>query len=64
MQVLRKQGVLADMRWFQITPLILCGLLAACTGPPEIGQSGFLADYSQLKPDPAFEGAMRYQRSP
>ncbi len=40
---------------------VLCGLFNACSGAPELGQSGFLRDYSQLKPDPAFDGALRYE---
>ncbi|MCZ6770396.1 MAG: DUF3313 domain-containing protein [Proteobacteria bacterium] len=47
---------------FRIAILVgATALLAACAA--EItGKSGFLKDYSQLKPDPKIEGALRYEK--
>ena len=41
--------------------LLASGYLAGCAG--QAAQSGFLRDYSQLKPHPTIEGAMLYQHA-
>ena len=41
--------------------LAVAGGIAACGTTQETAHSGFLRDYSKLKPDPAFDGARRYQ---
>lgn len=46
--------------WRLLLFIILSVLLNGCTGAPKLGQSGFLRDYSQLEPDPAFGSALRY----
>jgi hypothetical protein len=40
--------------------IIFLGSVAGCA-TQQAAKSGFLSDYSQLKPDPAFDGARRYQ---
>ncbi len=40
--------------------IISLGSVAGCA-TQQAAKSGFLGDYSQLKPDPAFDGARRYQ---
>ncbi len=40
--------------------IISLGSVAGCA-TQQAAESGFLGDYSQLKPDPAFDGARRYQ---
>jgi len=39
--------------------LFVVGALAGCGGG-KVGQSGFLKNYAQLKPDPKVDGALRY----
>lgn len=39
----------------------MLGLLFGCTGRPEVTNSGFLRDYSQLKPHPDVKDAMLYE---
>ena len=43
-----------------ILSLFLCASLVAC-GTGDVGRSGFLRDYAQLKPDPQVDGALRYE---
>ncbi len=40
--------------------IVFLGFVAGCA-TQQAARSGFLGDYSQLKPDPAFDGARRYQ---
>ncbi|MBZ0169103.1 hypothetical protein MELA_00942 [Candidatus Methylomirabilis lanthanidiphila] len=40
--------------------LIVVAILAGCSGAPKVTRSGFLPDYSQLKPDPAADEAMTW----
>ncbi len=40
--------------------IVFLGSVAGCA-TQQAAKSGFLRDYSQLKPDPAFDGARRYQ---
>jgi hypothetical protein len=49
------------MQWRCIWALVLFASLAGCTGRPQVTYSGFLKDYSQLKPHPEVEGAMLYE---
>lgn len=49
--------VVTASRWLAAWSLIVYGSLVGCGKP---GYSGFLRDYSELKPDPAAEGAMAY----
>ncbi len=44
-----------------ITVLLMAGLVAACQTAERAQYSGFLKNYSQLKPDPKFDGAHRWQ---
>ncbi len=53
------------MQWFAkimsiALAIIFLGSVAGCA-TQQAAKSGFLSDYSQLKPDPAFDGARRYQ---
>ena len=48
-------------RWQSVaTVVLMAGLVAACQ-TTEVKYSGFLKSYSQLKPDPKFDGARRWQ---
>lgn len=40
---------------------LMSGLMAACQTTEQVKYSGFLTNYSQLKPDPKFDGAHRWQ---
>ena len=44
-----------------VTVLLMAGLVAACQTAERAQYSGFLKNYSQLKPDPKFDGAHRWQ---
>ena len=44
-----------------VTVFLMAGLVAACPATNQLKYSGFLKNYSQLKPDPKFEGAHRWQ---
>ena len=44
-----------------VTVLLMAGLVAACPATNRVKYSGFLKNYSQLKPDPKFDGAHRWQ---
>lgn len=44
-----------------VTAFGLAVFVAGCAGGGPVGQSGFLKDYSQLKPDPKIEGARSYR---
>ncbi len=53
------------MKWFTkamttALAIIFLGFVAGCA-TQQAAKSGFLSDYSQLKPDAAFDGARRYQ---
>jgi len=48
-------------RGFTASSLVVLALLVGCTGRPQGAYSGFLRDYSQLKPHPKIEGAMLYE---
>ena len=53
------------MQWFAkimsiALAIIFLGSVAGCA-TQQAAKSGFLSDYSQLKPDPTFDGARRYQ---
>ena len=41
--------------------VLVAGLVAACPATERVKYSGFLKNYSQLKPDPKFDGALRWQ---
>ncbi|PWB77596.1 MAG: hypothetical protein C3F08_09715 [Candidatus Methylomirabilota bacterium] len=41
--------------------LIVGAIVVGCTGAPQVTHSGFLRDYSLLRPDPAVEGAMTWR---
>ena len=43
------------------TVLLAAGLMTACQTTERAKYSGFLKNYSQLKPDPKFDGAHRWQ---
>ncbi len=53
----RMQGISTTSRWVAIVSLVVCGSLVACGGAPKQRRSGFLGDYSKLKPAEKFEGA-------
>ena len=44
-----------------VTVLLMAGLVAACPATTQVKYSGFLKNYSQLKPDPKFDGTLRWQ---
>ncbi len=52
---------LGAVRWLGMGLFIATGLLFGCSGRPEVTNSGFLGDYSQLKPHPNIEQAMIYE---
>ncbi len=53
----RMQGISTTSRWVAIVSLVVCGSLVACGGAPKQRRSGFLGDYSKLKPAEKYEGA-------
>ena len=49
-------------KWKSVaTVLLVVGLTTACQTTEQVKYSGFLKNYSQLKPDPKFDGAHRWQ---
>jgi hypothetical protein len=44
-----------------VTVVLMAGLMAACQATEQVRYSGFLKSYSQLKPDPKFDGTLRWQ---
>lgn len=60
MQSVKKQGTVPSFLWMAVWALTLLALLVGCSGRPKVSYSGFLRDYSQLKPDPAAEGALTW----
>ena len=49
-------------KWVSVSAVVLvAGLVAACPATERVKYSGFLKNYSQLKPDPKFDGALRWQ---
>ncbi len=57
MRPVRMQSRSTTSRWVAIVSLVVCGSLVACGGAPKKQHSGFLGDYSKLKPTEKFEGA-------
>jgi len=60
-QRINERRTATSSRWVTGLSLVLFSLLVGCTGTPKVGYSGFLRDYSQLKPHPEVEGAMAYE---
>lgn len=54
-------GALGAALWGGSWALLVAGVLVGCSGRPQAAQSGFLRDYSQLKPHPEVEGALAYE---
>lgn len=61
MRPVRMQGISTTSRLVAIVSLVVCGSLVACVGAPKKQHSGFLGDYSKLKPTEKFEGAFFWE---
>ncbi len=59
----RMQSRSTTSRWVAIVSLVVCGSLVACGGAPKQEHSGFLPDYSNMKPAEEWDGAY-YWESP
>ncbi len=60
MQLDIMRRTITSSRWMAVLSLVVLGVLVACSGRPKVAHSGFLRDYSQLKKDPAAEGALTW----
>jgi len=60
MRWIKKQQSVSSSLWFAAWAFSLAVMVVGCSGRPQVAGSGFLRDYSQLKPDPAAEGALTW----
>ncbi|MEE8303502.1 MAG: DUF3313 domain-containing protein [Candidatus Tectomicrobia bacterium] len=61
MQLDIMRRTITSSRWMAVLSLVVLGVLVGCSGKPKVSHSGFLrGDYSQLKKDPAAEGALTW----
>ncbi len=61
MQLDIMRRTITSSRWMAVLSLVVLGVLVGCSGKPKVSHSGFLrGDYSQLKKDPAAEGALAW----